>query len=103
MSLEVHIDGGPRVAVRGELDMATSPELTSALESLEKTEVQRVVVDLSKVTFIDSSAISALVRAKAALEARGAMLVIAPASRQVEMALRLCELDREFIRDAYSL
>ena len=103
MSLQVHIDGGPRVVVSGELDTATSPDLMNALEALERTEAQRVVLDLSEVTFIDSSAISTLVRAKAALEARGAMLVIAPASRQVEMVLRMCELDREFIRDAYSL
>ena len=67
MSLDVQIDGGPRVVVSGELDMATSPELTSAIESLERTEAQRVVLDLSGVTFIDSTALSALCLAKAKL------------------------------------
>ena len=47
MSFDVRIDGGPRVVVSGELDIATSPELTSAIESLERTEAQRVVLDLS--------------------------------------------------------
>ena len=42
MSLDVQIDGGPRVVVSGELDLATSPELTSAIESLERTKAPSV-------------------------------------------------------------
>jgi len=103
MSLDVQIDGGPRVVVSGELDMATSPELTSAIESLERTEAQRVVLDLSRVTFIDSTALSALCLAKAKLNDRRAVLVLGPVSRQVETVLRICGLHREFIRETYSL
>ena len=102
MSLDVQIDGGPRVVVSGELDMATSPELTSAIESLERTEAQRVVLDLSGVTFIDSTALSALCLAKAKLNDRRAVLVLGPASRQVETVLRICGLQREFLRETCS-
>ena len=64
MSFDVQIDGGPRVIVSGG---STWPQVQapSAIESLERTEAQRAVLDLSGVTFIDSTALSALCLAKA--------------------------------------
>jgi anti-sigma B factor antagonist len=101
MSLEVHIDGGPRVVARGELDMATTPHLVGAIEALERTETQWVVLDLSGVTFIDSTAISALGLARAKLDVRGAVLVLGPLSEQVESVLRIVGRESEFVREPH--
>jgi anti-anti-sigma factor len=57
---EVRIEGDSRLVVRGEVDLATSPQLVSAIESLGVSGPQRVVVDLGAVTFIDSTGLSAL-------------------------------------------
>ncbi|MHB1809037.1 MAG: STAS domain-containing protein [Solirubrobacteraceae bacterium] len=49
------------VAVDGELDLSTAPRLKSLLvESLDAGS-RRIVVDLSRVTFIDSTALAVLV------------------------------------------
>ena len=73
---EVRIERDAHVMVSGDLDIATSPQLVSAVESLAGTEVQRVVVDLSRVTFLDSSGVSALCLAKAKLAVDGTVLVL---------------------------
>jgi anti-sigma B factor antagonist len=96
---EVRIEGDARVMVSGELDMASSSQLTNAVESLASTESKRVVVDLSGVTFLDSTGASALCLAKAKLDAEGAVLVLGPVSARVEAVLRMVGLEREFVRD----
>jgi anti-anti-sigma factor len=101
VAFDVRIEGNARVLVQGELDMATAPQLSSALAALERTEAQTVVVDLHDVTFIDSTAISALCQASAALEARGAVLVLARTSPPVEAVLRIVGLDMEFVREGH--
>ena len=50
-----------RVVAEGEIDIASVPELEAALESAERSAAAAVVLDLSRVTFIDSSGIRALV------------------------------------------
>ena len=71
----------------------------SAVESLAGTEVQRVEVDLSRVTFMDSSGVSALCLAKAKLEVDGTVLVLRELSTPVDAVLRMCGLENEFVRD----
>lgn len=56
--------GGVRiVAVRGELDLDTAPQLDEALESAFATDRPALVVDLSECEFIDSTGIALIVRA----------------------------------------
>lgn len=49
------------VALSGEIDMASAPELDQALELVDRG-ADPVVVDLSDVGFLDSSALNVLVR-----------------------------------------
>ncbi len=50
-----------RVLAAGEIDIAVVPELEAALGSAERSAAAAVVLDLSRVTFIDSSGIRVLV------------------------------------------
>jgi anti-sigma B factor antagonist len=95
---DVRIEGDGTVVVSGELDMATAPQLTSAVESLGSTAAQRVVVDLTGVSFIDSTGLSALCLARARLEGNGVVLVLGPTSSRVESILQMAGLDTEFVR-----
>jgi anti-sigma B factor antagonist len=64
-TLEVHLDQSgetPVVRVVGEVDIATAPVLRARLEQLP-APTRRVVVDLSEVTFLDSTGLSVLVGA----------------------------------------
>ena len=57
------LDGQVRVlAVRGELDMGTAPELDAQLEAVPASDAF-VLVDLSDCEFIDSTGIALIVRA----------------------------------------
>jgi anti-anti-sigma factor len=95
----VRIEGDARVVVSGELDLATAPQLASAVEALARAGGQRGVVDRAAVAFIDSTGISGLLLEQAKLEANGAVLVLGPTSAQVESVLQMVGLSAEFIRD----
>ena len=66
-----------RARVRGELDLSTSAELGEALER-EIAEGKSVLVDLSGVTFIDSTGLNTLIRALRSSEANGGALMVSP-------------------------
>ena len=71
------------VAVIGELDIATGPELQAAIEALEPG-YEELVVDLSECSFFASSGISILLEENARAARDGFRLVVvkAPASAQ---------------------
>jgi anti-sigma B factor antagonist len=68
---------GTLVAIAGELDIATVPRLRDALASGPVAQGHAVVVDLTGVTFMDSTGLSALVTFQADAEARRQRLAIA--------------------------
>lgn len=61
-------DGDPvgtvAIALSGELDLASADELDAAIRDAEETDSGWIVVDLSDVSFIDSSGLSVLLTAK---------------------------------------
>jgi anti-sigma B factor antagonist len=72
------------VAVRGEMDLHTSPKVQNAIErASDHNGVGTVVVDMSGVAFMDSTALSTLVRSKDALEQKDVSLRLAAPSDAV--------------------
>jgi anti-sigma B factor antagonist len=64
-------DGVAVVALRGELDIATTPELEDALSAAEDAPgVQGIVIDLSGLAFMDSSGLRAVAMADRRLRGR---------------------------------
>ena len=68
---------GAVVAIAGELDIATVPRVKAALEAEPAASAGAIVVDLSGITFMDSTGLSALVTLEHALAARAGRLAIA--------------------------
>jgi anti-sigma B factor antagonist len=69
------IEGRAHVTLRGELDLATAPELEDVLtERIDRS--QEVVVDLRSLEFMDSSGIRVLVAAHARAGRTGTRLFI---------------------------
>jgi anti-anti-sigma factor len=68
------------VAACGELDMSTSPHLKEAIDRPLNTgeEIEELVLDLSEVTFCDSTGVALVVRATRAAHAENVPFTIAP-------------------------
>jgi anti-sigma B factor antagonist len=77
------------VAVRGEVEIATAPELTAALDEAIRTTSGPFVIDLASVGFLDSSGINCLMRARALLgrDDRTLALISPPGSTRRVLAL----------------
>ena len=72
-------NGRRRLALRGELDMASAPELEAALGRLCREGVGEIVIDLRELEFIDSSGLRALLVAKDACAQAGSGFFLVPA------------------------
>lgn len=74
VSVEEPSSGSVVVAVDGEIDVATAPELEHAFAGVGAEK--RVVLDLSECGFIDSSGLRTLLGARSAAESAGGALVL---------------------------
>ena len=83
VSIDEHAAAYSVIAVRGEVDLHTAPKLQSAIERAAQTN-GTVIVDMNGVAFMDSSALSALVRSKDSLQEQGTSLRLAAPSSAVE-------------------
>lgn len=80
--------------VRGDLDMATAPQLREGLQQLVDAGDRQVVVDLAAVEFMDSSALGTLVVMFKALRDVGGRLCLAAVQPPVYNLLKLTSVDR---------
>lgn len=64
------------VAVTGEIDLFTAPEFKRALSEPIDEGIERVIVDLSDTTFIDSSSLGVLIGAQRKLKLNGGRLAV---------------------------
>ncbi|MDO8605886.1 MAG: STAS domain-containing protein [Phaeospirillum sp.] len=89
------IDGTMALALSGDVDLSHSPALRKALMEL-MLERRAVVVDLSAVTYVDSSGIAGLVEAYQMARKNGTAFTLAAISDPVRRVLQLARLDRVF-------
>lgn len=82
------------VTLRGEIDHTVKNELTEALLSYGSVTRPRTVVDLSGVSFMDSSGINVLIAAHQAMSDAQGWLRMAGAQNSVLRALELVGLDQ---------
>ncbi|MFI5681754.1 STAS domain-containing protein [Streptomyces cellulosae] len=95
LSIEItSVDGIQVVALRGEIDHAVTNELTEALLSYGSVRQPQTVVDLSGVTFMDSSGINVLITAHQDMSDAQGWLRIAGAQSPVLRVLQLVGLDQ---------
>ncbi|MCU1370311.1 MAG: anti-anti-sigma factor [Ilumatobacteraceae bacterium] len=93
--LDIAARSGPEttLALTGELDPATAPELDAHLrELIADAGVRSVVLDLAGITFLDSSGLRSLVAANDALRARSASLVLRAPSSNIRRVLEVTGL-----------
>jgi anti-anti-sigma factor len=84
---------GMVVTVGGELDLETAPMLDRALGDIDETQVRRLLIDLRRVTFMDSTGLASIVRAHQFAQSNGQALVLRRGSRQVQRLFQLTGVD----------
>jgi anti-sigma B factor antagonist len=83
VSIDEHMPGVSLLSVRGEVDLHTAPRLEEALERAA-TNGSVVVVDMSGIRFIDSTALATFLRARDQLSERNTSLRLVAPSQAVE-------------------
>ena len=80
----------------GILDGTRTQELRDRINQAIERDAKTILVDLSDVTFMDSSGLGALVTALKAVRATGGKLCICSVNEQVKILFELTSMDRVF-------
>ncbi|WP_018252630.1 STAS domain-containing protein [Salinispora mooreana] len=95
MSLTVHTQQRGEVAVvsvAGELDLATAPRLQEHITDLLDRGRSRLVFDLTRVSFCDSTGLATFIHAKNCCDEAGGSVRLAAPQRDVLRILEVCGL-----------
>ena len=84
------------VAVRGEIDLFTAPELKATLTDAIEEGRTRIVVDLSETTFLDSTALGVLIGAIKRLRSRDGRMTIVNTDQNIAKTFEITGLDQIF-------
>ncbi|MFF1546374.1 STAS domain-containing protein [Streptomyces sp. NPDC058291] len=87
---------GPVLEIIGELDYQHAAELTDLLATITLDPGQRLVLDLARMEFCDSSGISALIAARNLAHAARADVALAAVPAHTLRVLRVVGLDQIF-------
>jgi anti-sigma B factor antagonist len=84
------------LSLEGEIDLHVSPNLTAALNRMIDKKPKQLVVDLSRVTYIDSAGLAALIEGMQKIEAYGGKLALAGLQETVRSIFEIARLDQVF-------
>jgi anti-anti-sigma factor len=89
-------DGVPHLELVGELDLSTVDPLKLRLELVEREEPETIVVDLRRVTFMDSMALGILVSHQLRAVRLGRRIALVEGPRHVQELFKLTGMRDQF-------
>lgn len=81
------------IRLSGELDLATADDVERELERVEATDAATIVLDLSGLTFMDSTGVRLVVNAHARSRAAGQRLTLLRGQAAVQRVMELSGVD----------
>ena len=90
------VEGALLVTASGELDLAAAPRLATVLSMAAASAEPCVVLDLSAVDFIDSTALGAIMHASTEVEAVGKRMLVVALDGPVRRLLEITNLTGRF-------
>jgi anti-sigma B factor antagonist len=87
-------EGRVQLVLTGELDLDSAPSLLTAVVGELEAGAREVVVDLTHLSFIDSSGLGTLVGCWRRAKNAGAELIVANPNEDVRMTLEITGLDQ---------
>ena len=82
--------------LKGEIDLHVSPALTESLNAMTEEKPERVVIDLSCATYIDSAGLAALILAMQKVEAYGGKFFLTGLRETMRSIFETSRLDQVF-------
>jgi anti-sigma B factor antagonist len=90
------IEGGHLIVASGEIDLSATPRLSTVLAIAQASPGGRLVLDLSEVAFIDSTALGTILKAAAQLDESGTNLAVVVPKGPVRRLLEVTNLTQRF-------
>ena len=87
---------GVVLVLRGEVDLASAPELEHELRAAEQARPDRLVIDLRGVSFMDCVGLAVLIQAQQSAHQAGHLLAVRRGPRQVQRLFELAGLADRF-------
>ena len=92
----LHQDRPNVLPLEGDIDLHVSPAVTESLNAVIKKKPERIVIDLSRATYIDSAGVAALILAMQEVEAYGGKLFLSGLQETLRLIFETSRLDRTF-------
>jgi anti-sigma B factor antagonist len=83
--------------LEGEIDLHVSPRVSQMLGEMIQSKPSQVVVDLSRVTYVDSSGLAVLIQGMQQVEDYGGRFALAGVQENVLSILETARLDKIFL------
>jgi anti-sigma B factor antagonist len=82
--------------LEGEIDLHVSPNIAASLATLIRKKPKQLVVDLSRVTYIDSSGLAALIEGMRNVQEYGGKFALAGLQETIRTIFEIARLDQVF-------
>jgi anti-sigma B factor antagonist len=82
--------------LEGDIDLHVSPVITESLNAVIQKKPERIVIDLSRVTYIDSAGIALLILAMQEVEAYGGKFFLSGLQETLRLIFETSRLEQVF-------
>src|SRR2546426_11069380 len=82
--------------LKGEIDLHVSPAVTESLNAMTERKLERIVIDLSRATYIDSAGLAALILAMQKVQAFGGKFFLAGLDETMRSIFETSRLNQIF-------
>lgn len=97
MQIKIEEKRGVKVCTtEGDIDINTSPQLKKAFDKVIQTKSGKVLINLSKVSYIDSSGLATLVEILKNFKNTGGKLTLCSLSNKVRSLFEITKLEKLF-------
>jgi len=97
MAVKIEMKNGLAVCyVDGEIDINTSPDVKKSFDKLISSKAPKIVVNLTKVTYVDSSGLATLVEILKNMRSYGGRLRLSNMSPKVKSLFEITKLEKLF-------
>ena len=97
MSVKVETKNGVIICyAEGEIDINTSPSIKKSFDKLISSRTPKIIVNLTKVTYVDSSGLATLVEILKNMRSYGGKLKLSNMSSKVKSLFEITKLEKLF-------